>query len=244
MIYAIIGASAGVGRALASAFASAGHDLILVASDARDLRALASDLEIRHGARVATIAADVSEGDAYLDQVAAAVRRLGALDGMLFPLGATADDDDGRFDPRLVGALSRVNYEAVVSAASRFLPELRERPRAALVAFGSVAAVRGRGRNVAYAAAKRALQSFFESLRHACAGSPVRVQLYVLGYMDTEQARGLRSRIPKGNPMALARRVCRDVHRDLGVAYYPRFWRLLAAGVRALPWPIYRRVRF
>jgi NADP-dependent 3-hydroxy acid dehydrogenase YdfG len=119
VIYAIIGASAGVGRALASAFASAGHDLILVASDARDLRALASDLEIRHGARVATIAADVSEGDAYLDQVAAAVRRLGALDGMLFPLGATADDDDGRFDPRLVGALSRVNYEAVVSAASR-----------------------------------------------------------------------------------------------------------------------------
>ena len=92
MIYAIIGASAGVGRALASAFASAGHDLILVASDARDLRALASDLEIRHGARVAAIAADVNDGDAYLDEVAAAVRRLGALDGMLFPLGATADE--------------------------------------------------------------------------------------------------------------------------------------------------------
>ena len=94
------------------------------------------------------------------------------------------------------------------------------------------------------AAAKRALQSFFESLRHACSGSPVRVQFYVLGYMDTEQARGLQSRIPTGDPTALARRVCRDVHRDLGVAYYPRFWRLLAGGVRAVPWPIYKRVRF
>ena len=244
MTYVIIGASAGVGRALASAFASAGHDLILVSSDERDLRALTSDLGIRHGARVTAIAADVNEGDAYLDQVADAARRLGALDGMLFPLGATADDDDGRFDPHLIRALSRVNYEAVVSAATRFLPELTERPRATLVAFGSVAALRGRSRNMAYGAAKRALLSFFESLRHACAHSRVRVQFYVLGYMETEQARGLQSWIPKGDPMALARRVCRDVHRDLGMVYYPAFWRLLAGGVRAVPWSIYKRLRF
>ncbi len=124
MIYAIIGASAGVGRALTSAFAAAGHDLVLVSSDERDLRALSSDLTIRHGTRVTTIAADVNDGDGYLDRVADAAARLGALDGMLFPLGATAEDDDGRFDPGLVGALNRVNYEAVVSAATRFLPEL------------------------------------------------------------------------------------------------------------------------
>lgn len=244
MIYAIIGASAGVGRALASAFAAAGHDLVLVSSDERDLRALTSDLTIRHGGRVAAIAADVNEGDAYLDRVADAARGLGSLDGMLFPLGATAEDDDARFDPGLVSMLNRVNYEAVVSAATRFLPELQARPRATLVAFGSVAAVRGRARNVAYAAAKRALQSFFESLRHASAGSRVRVQFYVLGYMETEQARGLQSRIPKGDPLALGRRVCRDVHRDVGVVYYPRFWRLLAGAVRAVPWSMYKRMRF
>lgn len=244
MIYAIIGASAGVGRALASAFAAAGHDLVLVSSDERDLRALTSDLTIRHGGRVAAIAADVNEGDAYLDRVADAARGLGSLDGMLFPLGTTAEDDDARFDPGLVSMLNRVNYEAVVSAATRFLPELQARPRATLVAFGSVAAVRGRARNVAYAAAKRALQSFFESLRHASAGSRVRVQFYVLGYMETEQARGLQSRIPKGDPLALGRRVCRDVHRDVGVVYYPRFWRLLAGAVRAVPWSMYKRMRF
>jgi short-subunit dehydrogenase len=244
VIYAIIGASAGVGRALASAFAAAGHDLILVSSDERDLRALTSDLGIRHGVRVAAIAADVNEGDAYLDRVADAARSLGALDGMLFPLGATAEGDDGRFDPALVAALTRVNYEAVVSAATRFLPQLQGRPQATLVAFGSVAAVRGRGRNVAYAAAKRALQGFFESLRHTCADSRVRVQFYVLGYMETEQARGLQSRIPKGDPLALGRRVCRDRHRDVGVVYYPAFWRLLAGAVRAVPWPLYKRMRF
>jgi short-subunit dehydrogenase len=242
--YAIIGGSAGVGRALAAQLAASGHDLILVSSDARDLRAVASDLGIRYGARVATVAADVTEGDAYLDQVARAAHGMGALDGLLFPLGVTAESDDGRFDPVLVGTLTRLNYEAVASAATRFLPELRRRPRAALVAFGSVAALRGRGRNVAYAAAKRALQSFFESLRHACAGSTVVVQFYLLGYMDTEQARGLQSRIPKGDPAALSRRVCRDLHRDVGLVYYPGFWRPVAGALRCVPWSIYKRMRF
>ena len=244
MSYAIIGGSAGVGRALAAQLAASGHDLILVSSDARDLRAVASDLGIRYGARVATVAADVTEGDAYLDQVAREAHGMGALDGLLFPLGVTAESDDGRFDPVLVGTLTRLNYEAVASAATRFLPELRRRPRAALVAFGSVAALRGRGRNVAYAAAKRALQSFFESLRHACAGSTVVVQFYLLGYMDTEQARGLQSRIPKGDPAALSRRVCRDLHRDVGLVYYPGFWRPVAGALRCVPWSIYKRMRF
>ena len=160
---------------------------------------------------------------------------------MLFPLGAVADATMP-LRSRPDRALRRVNF-AAVGATTRFLPisdaaagrarRLRQRRRHA-----------GAEPNVAYSAAKRALQTFFESLRHACADSPVRVQFYVLGYMDTERARGLRSRIPKGDPMALARRVCRDLHRDLGVAYYPRFWRLLAGGVRAVPWPIYKRVRF
>ena len=55
--------------------------------------------------------------------------------------------------------------------------------------------------NVAYSAAKRALASFFESLRHACADTGVAVQFYVLGYMDTELGRrtsGARS--PRATP--------------------------------------------
>ena len=197
MIYAIIGASAGVGRALASEFASAGHDLILVSSDERDLKALTSDLSIRHGSRVAAVAADVLEGDAYLDRVADTVHGIGGLDGLLFPLGASVEADDASLDPTLLVAVTRINYHAIVSATIRFLPELRRRPRAAVVGFGSVAALRGRGRNVAYAAAKRALQSFFESLRHACADSQIMVQFYILGFMETEQARSLPGWMPR-----------------------------------------------
>jgi len=173
-------AAAGVGRALAACFASAGHDLILGSSDERDLRAMTADLMIRYRVRVCPVAADVSDGDCYLERIASAANEMGGMDGLLFPIGAVAATDDCTFDIDRVAWVTRVNYESIVRAATRFLPDLMTRPQATLVAFGSVAAVRGRRRNVAYSAAKRALQSFFESLRHACVGSSVTVQFCML----------------------------------------------------------------
>jgi len=245
MIYVIVGASAGVGRALAACFASAGHDLILVSSDERDLRAMTADLMIRYGVRASSVAADVSDGgDSYLDRIASAANELGGMDGLLFPLGAVAATDDCSFDPDRVTWLTRVNYESIVRAVTRFLPDLMTRPRATLVAFGSIAALRGRRHNVAYSAAKRALQSFFESLRHACVGSSVTVQFYVLGYMDTALAKGLRTPIPKGDPAVLSARVLQNLGRDVGVVYYPCFWRPAAAALRHTPWWIFKRISF
>jgi len=243
-MYVIFGASAGVGRALAVSFASAGHDLILVSSDECDLRAMTNDLVIRYGVRVHHVAADVSDGDSYLDRIASAAHERGGMDGLLFPIGALAASDDCSFDPDRVAWLTRVNYDSIVCAATRFLPDLMTRPQATLVAFGSVAALRGRRRNVVYAAAKRALQSFFESLRHACAGSSVTVQFYVLGYMDTALAAGVRTSIPRGDPDILSARVLQNLGRDVGVVYYPSFWRPAAAMLRHTPWWIFKRTNF
>ena len=59
MIAIVVGASAGLGRALAGELAATGHDLVVVSSDARDLAALASDLRIRHGVRVVGVPLDL-----------------------------------------------------------------------------------------------------------------------------------------------------------------------------------------
>ena len=145
---------------------------------------------------------------------------------------------------QLVARLLDVNFSAVAAITTRLLPHLLTRPRATIVGFGSVAAARGRSKNVAYSAAKRALASFFESLRHACADTGVAVQFYVLGYMDTELAAGIRSPIPKGDPRALGDLILKNLDRDVGVVYYPWFWRALCAALRALPWALFKRSRF
>jgi len=78
-------AAAGVGRALAACFASAGHDLILVSADERDLRAMTADLMIRYRVRARPVAADVSDADCYLERIASAANEMGGMDGLLFP---------------------------------------------------------------------------------------------------------------------------------------------------------------
>ena len=138
-----------------------------------------------------------------------------------------------------------MNFSSVAAIVTVFLPLLEARPSATIVGFGSVAAVRGRKNNVVYTAAKRALSSYFESLRHRCAGSNVTVQFYVLGYMDTALAFGrARGLIWKGNPDMLGKRVLYNIGRDVGVVYYPEIWRAVCAILGMIPWSVFRRMSF
>jgi short-subunit dehydrogenase len=190
------------------------------------------------------VAADAAAYQMCAERIATAADELAGVDGVLFPIGAVAATDDCGFDPDRTARLLDVNFAAVAAITARLLPHLLTRPRATIVGFGSVADTRGRSKNVAYSAAKRALASFFESLRHACADSGVAVQFYVLGYMDTELAAGVRSPIPKGDPRTLGDLVLRNLDRDVGVVYYPWFWRGLCVALRTVPWGLFKRLKF
>jgi short-subunit dehydrogenase len=241
----VVGASAGLGRALAERLAAAGHDLVLVSSDERDLAALASDLSLRHEVRVVPVALDLG-GAEPLERLEQAAAELGGADALFFPIGWTSSCDDGSLEPAQAERLVRTNFLAVAAIVARFLGELRQRPRAAIVGFGSVAAARGRGANLVYAASKRALQTYFEGLRHACAGSPVRVRFYVLGYLDTNLAFGRRTLLPRADPARLAARVVRDLARggSDGVVYHPAAWRPACTILRLVPWSLFKRLKF
>ena len=62
MIYLIIGASSGLGRALADKFAKEKKNLIIVSRDDRDLTAMKSDLEIKYNINVEKIKSLKDEG--------------------------------------------------------------------------------------------------------------------------------------------------------------------------------------
>jgi len=240
----VVGASAGLGRALAERLAAERHDLVLVASDARDLDALASDLRIRHGVRAVTVPLDLGRAPLDVEPVVRAVAECGGVDALLLPIGWTAASDEVVGEPGVADRLLSTNLLSVTTLVGRLLPELRRRPRAAVAGFGSVAASRGRGSNVIYSASKRALQTYFESLRHACADTPIRVTFYVLGYLDTSLAFGRRTLLPRADPARLAKRVVRDLGRGEGVVYYPALWRVVAAALPLVPFALYKRLRF
>jgi NAD(P)-dependent dehydrogenase (short-subunit alcohol dehydrogenase family) len=95
-----------------------------------------------------------------------------------------------------------------------------------------------------YAAAKRGLESAFESFRHRFEPQGLSVVLYTLGYVDTNLAFGRPLPFPKADPRRLAERVCDDLGRARGKRFLPGGWRFVAFAVRAMPWFLYRRARF
>ena len=244
MTFVVVGASAGLGRALAQALARRGRSLLLVASDERDLVCLAADLRLTCGVEARVLAHDAVDHEGLATAVDAAIPKDEWLEALLFPIGTSDDHDDATLPGGRAEALVNINLLAVTSVVARLVPRMLARRRGVIVGFGSIAAERGRGRNVVYAAAKRGLESAFESFRHRFEPLGLSVVLYTLGYVDTNLAFGRPLPFPKADPRRLAERVCDDLGRARGKRFLPGGWRFVAFAVRAMPWFLYRRARF
>ncbi|MBA8887751.1 short-subunit dehydrogenase [Dokdonella fugitiva] len=242
MTAVVVGASSGLGRALANELARCGHALLLVASDLRDIDAIAADLRIRHGATVRSLALDLAREADPGARVAAALEGLPPLASVLLPVGLSRADDDFGLDAARIGELLAINLHAPFAIAHALLPRLRE-ARGVIVLFSSIAAVRGRGRNVVYAAAKRGIESLYESLRQRHRETELRVQLYRLGFLATNLTHGLALPMPAAAPDDVARLVVERLRRGSARWYLPRRFALVAMVVRLLPWPLFRRMQ-
>ena len=240
MAYVIIGATGDLGRALAGLLAAKGHGLILVARRAEALEALADGIASDGHRRPAVVAADVAEGPSYLAAIREAARDQGGVEGLLLPIGRAIRDDLGT-PAAEVSNLVAVNLTAAMDAASGLWGDLKAAPRPVIVGFGSITAIRGRGRNLVYGAAKRALGSYFESLEILGTAAGIAVQFYVLGFMDTAKMAGAATPLPKGEIAHLAAAVCAGLGRGSFRRWYPWWWRPLAIILRHLPTALYRR---
>ena len=114
--------------------------------------------------------------------------------------------------------------------------------RGVVVGFGSVAAVRGRSRNMVYAAAKRGLQGFFESLRHRHSGQGLRVQFHRLGFLRSNLTHGMRLPLPAAEPAQVASQVVANLEKASFDRHAPRWWALVAFIITHLPWFVFRRM--
>ena len=157
----VVGASGGVGRALADALARRGFDLALAARSTRDLEAVAADVAVRYGRRAVPLPLDLAApGDEIEAWHARCTALLPRVDAVLVTVGAVDDEDDGVSDWQLTESLIETNFVAVARLVRPFLLEFERRGAGTLVVFSSIAAAAPRRRNVGYAAGKAALESY------------------------------------------------------------------------------------
>jgi short-subunit dehydrogenase len=241
----VVGASAGVGRALSEELARRGDDLVVGARHAEDLDALAADLRLRHSVTVTPRPLDLGGSlDDVQRYVDGCFEALGDVGAVLVTAGAVADDDDGTAPPQVAATLLRTNFLGVATLAGSFAERFDAQGGGTIVLFSSIAAAAPRGRNVVYGAAKVALEHYGRSLQHRFAGGDVRVQIYALGYVDTAMAAGRRLLVPPADPRRIARTVVDGLGQDRRFRYLPWYWRPVAFVLKHLPWPVYQRLDF
>ncbi|MFZ3231115.1 MAG: SDR family NAD(P)-dependent oxidoreductase [Pseudobdellovibrio sp.] len=244
-MYIIVGASSGVGRAISEVFASKGSNLCLVSREIRDTQAIALDLSLRYGVSVTTVDLDLSNSQINFDEVLKVVVQAQAnFKGVLIPAGTVTDSDTLSIEALQIEKLFNVNCVSICNLILEVIRKAHKDCEMTFVGFGSVAAARGRGFNMIYSSAKAALQFYFESLRHACVGKPIKVQFYVLGYMDTNLAFAHNLPFPKGDPKKMAEKLYLNINDDIGVVYYPVWWSIIVKVIDLVPWSIYKNLKF
>jgi dehydrogenase/reductase SDR family member 7B len=159
----ITGASSGIGRSLALAFADSGARLIL---SARRREALE---EVRRScpesAEILVLPLDLEDLPALAAHVAAVLDRFGAVDIMVHNAGVAVRDRAVNTSLEVHERVLRTNYLGPVALTAAVLPSMLARRAGQFVVISSLSGKYGGPQLSAYAAAKHALHGYFESLR-------------------------------------------------------------------------------
>ncbi|MFC4377689.1 SDR family oxidoreductase [Nocardia halotolerans] len=187
-VVVVTGASAGVGRATARAFAARGDKLALLARGEHGLAAAATDIGHR-AAAVLPISVDMSDFDAVEKAAKQIEEELGPIDVWVNNAFITVFGPFEEMRPEEFHRVTEVTYHGYVHGTRVALERMRSRQSGAIVQVGSALAYRGIPLQSAYCGAKHAIEGFTESVRCELKhrGSPVQVTMVQLPAVNTPQ---------------------------------------------------------
>lgn len=239
----IVGATSGIGRALARACAADGRPLVVAGRDQSALERIAADCRIRFGVPARAERFDALDFDDHAPFAERAMKGFGqGVDGVILCHGEMPDESSARRDPEIFRRAVDVNYTSAVSLLERAAEGLGERGRGFLCAVTSVAGDRGRPRNHLYGSTKAALSTYLSGLRVRMARCGVSVVDVRPGIVDTGLTWGLPDLPLRARPERIARDVLRGIARDRAVVYTPWFWRGVMWLIRWLPDRLFKRL--
>jgi decaprenylphospho-beta-D-erythro-pentofuranosid-2-ulose 2-reductase len=239
----VIGASSGIGEAIALQLGSAGADVAIIARRAEELERVKGAIEAAGGKAHAYVH-DVREyrlAPALFQQIA---HDLGGLDLVVYAAGVmpliepneySFEKDEQTVDVNCLGAVAWLN-----EAAERF----EHTGQGSIVGISSVAADRGRKGFPVYGASKAFFDTYLEALRNRVGRLGVVVTTVKPGPVDTPMSRGVKKRPLLISADAAATAALNAVAKRKSVAYVPGTWRPIMFVIRHIPSFIFRKLNF
>lgn len=197
--YWLVGASEGMGRALATRLDEEGASVILSARNADRLEELCATLQ---NAQVVPL--DVTDTDAVRN----AAVSIGPLDGVIYNAGAYEPMRATEWGRDAALRMSDVNFAGALRVLGEVVPGFVKNGRGDITLVGSLAGYRGLPAAIGYGASKAALVSLAETMRFDLKGTGVTVRLVNPGFIKTRLTEKNSFRMPMlMTPEAAAERV-------------------------------------
>lgn len=243
----MLGATRGMGRALARLLATRGDRLFLLGHEDGDLEASAADLRARSGRPdgvVGVAACDLERPETFSQALDRAEAALGRLDVVVVTAGLFKPQEQLEADPEFTRRLLAADFTNTVLFAEDARRRLLAKGGGTLCVFSSVAGERGRKPVILYGAAKAGLTRYLEALDHKYYAQGLRTICVKPGFVKTSMTEGLRPPPFAGEPEGVARQVARAIDTGKPVVYAPGIWALVMFVIRLLPRFVMRKIGF
>ncbi|MCC6727798.1 MAG: SDR family NAD(P)-dependent oxidoreductase [Chthonomonadales bacterium] len=238
----VVGASSGMGAAIARRLAEGGCRVALVARREAELGAVASAINAAREPRALTYSHDVTCAEAVPGLFQQIARDLGGLDLVVYAAGVMPllSEDEYSFekDRRTV----EVNALGAVAWLNEAALRFGRGGAGTIVGLSSVAGDRGRRGMPVYCASKAFLDTYLEALRNRVGRRGVTVVTVKAGPVDTPMTRQVDRKPLLISPERAAEGILRAASRRTGTAYVPGKWRPIMFVLRHVPSALFQKL--
>ena len=175
--YWLIGASDGLGRALASVLSNEGANVILSARNKDGLSEIASNLP-----NATALPIDVTS----MDSIVFAAKSVGEIDGIIYLAGAYTPMHSQEWDTEKALQMFDVNLLGAVRVLGEVLPKMIKRNSGHITLIGSLSAYQGLPGVIGYGASKAGLMHLAQNLYCDLQSTEIKVQIINPGFIKTK----------------------------------------------------------
>lgn len=230
----VIGASSGIGRALAKVLSEKGYAVGLVARRAELLQELQKELKTRSFIKQL----DVTHTQEAIKGLQALIAEMGDVELFIVNAGVIFNNKDFDWDKEYKTIETNVlGFSAMAHTAISYL---LKRGSGHLVGISSISALRGESDSPSYSASKAFVSNFLEGLRYK-ATPGITVTDIQPGWVDTDMAKGEET-FWMASPEKAASQIYDAIENKRSHAYITRRWRLIGWIMKFTPDWLYKRV--
>lgn len=241
----VVGASSGIGAAIARRLAAEGYLVAALARGKGELDKLCNAINKSAGeTRALAYEHDVTDLPSISLMFQRVLKDLGGIDALVYVAGVMPKVEIGEFNLDKDRQMVETNLMGAVAWLGAGAALFQRMKAGNLVGISSVAGDRGRVLNPAYNASKAGLDAYLEALRNRLTRLGVQVLTVKPGFVDTEMLKASPRKFGVISPERAAAGVWAAMRGRKQLVYLPWYWRWIMFAVRSTPSFIFRRLSF